>query len=79
MRLNCVAFVYILVQRYNQSARIMSIFQETQNSKISENSDNKTGDNSSFKITKIYFQKKSSCNFFGQKCDVTIWKKVLIC
>ena len=44
----------------------MLIFQETQNSKISENSDNNTGDYSSFKITKIYFQKKSSCNFFGQ-------------
>ena len=39
----------------------MSIFQETWNSKKSENRDNKTGDYSSFKITKIYFQKKSLC------------------
>ena len=52
----------MLVQSSNRSARIMSIFQETQNSKVSENSDNKTGDYSSFKITKIYFQKKSSQN-----------------
>ena len=66
----------ILVQSSNRSARIMSIFQGIQNSKISENSDNKTGDYSSFKITKIYFQKKSSGNFFGQKMESTLPKYV---
>ena len=59
--------ICILVQTSNRSARILLIFQETQNSKISENSGNKTGDYSPFKITKIYFQKKASCNFFGKK------------
>ena len=49
----------------------MSIFQETQNSKKSENSDNKTADYSSIKITKIYFQKKSFSNLFGQKMEST--------
>ena len=34
--------------------------------KKSENSDNKTGDYSSFKFTKMFFQKKSLCIFFGQ-------------
>ena len=43
----------ILVQSSNRSARIMSIFQE----KKTENSDSKIGDYSSFKFTKIYFQK----------------------
>ena len=64
--------LYILAKSSNRSARI--IFQETHNSKISENSDNKTGDHSSLKITKTYFQKKSSCNFFGQKMESTLPK-----
>ena len=53
----------------------MSIFQETQKCKKSENSDNKTGDHSSFKITKIYFQKKLLCIFFfGQNMESTLSK-----
>ena len=35
----------------------MSIFEETENSKKSEKSDNKTDDYSSFQITKKHFQK----------------------
>ena len=66
--------ICILVQSSNRSARTMSIFQEKLNSKKSENSDNKTGDYSSFKITKIYFQKKSLCNFFGKKMESTLPK-----
>ena len=42
----------ILLRSSDRSARIMSIFQETRNSKQSENSDNKTGDYSSFKFSK---------------------------
>ena len=67
-------FIYTLAQSVNWSARIMSIFQETWNGKKSENSDNKTGDYSSFKITEIYFQKKSLCNFFGKKMESTLPK-----
>ena len=52
MLLNLFCIVYILVQSSNRSARITSIFQKTQNSTKSENSDNKTGAYSSFKITK---------------------------
>ena len=39
--------------------------------KKSENSDNKTGDYSSFKIAKIYM---SLCNLFGQKMESTLPK-----
>ena len=64
----------------------MSIFQGTQKCKKSEKSDNKTGDYSSFKITKKKKkktktkkkkkkkkknQKKSLCNLFGQKMEST--------
>ena len=38
-----------------------SIFQETWNIKKIEKNKFETGDYSSFKITKIYFQKKSLC------------------
>ena len=36
----------------------MSIFQETKNSKKSENSDNKAGDYSAFKSTKMFLSEK---------------------
>ena len=65
----------ILVQSSDRSSRIMSIFQETQNSKQSENSDNKTGVYSSFKFIKMFFRKKSHyVIFFGQKLERTLPK-----
>ena len=54
--------------------RIESIFQETWNIKKIEKNEFETGDNSSFKITKIYFQKKSLCYFFGQRLEGTLPK-----
>ena len=51
-----------------------SIFQETWNIKKIEENEFKTGDYSSFKITKIYFQKKSLCYFFGQRLEGTLPK-----
>ena len=51
-----------------------SIFQETWNIKKIEKNELKTGDYSSFKITKIYFQKKSLCYFFGQRLQGTLPK-----
>ena len=71
--LPCTALC-ILVQSSNRSARKMSIFQEIQNSKKSKKSDIKTGYYSSFKITKIYFQEKSLCNFFAQNIESTLPK-----
>ena len=46
-----------------------SIFQETWNIKKIEKDEFKTDDYSSFKISKIYFQKKSLCYFFGQRLE----------
>ena len=53
-----------------------SIFQETWNIKKMEKNEFKTGDYSSFKINKIYFQKKSLCYFFGQRLESTLPKYV---
>ena len=39
-----------------------------------EKNEFKTGDYSAFKITKIYFQKKSFCYFFGQQLEGTLPK-----
>ena len=50
------------------------IFQETWNTKKIEKNEFKIGDYSSFKITKIYFQKKSLCYFFGQRLEGTLPK-----
>ena len=47
-------------------------FRKHKNSKISENSNNKTGDYSSFKFTKMFFQKKSLCIFLVQKMESTL-------
>ena len=49
-------------------------FRKHKNSKISENSDNKTGDYSSFKFTKMFFQKKSLCIFLVKKMESTLPK-----
>ena len=49
-----------------------TIFQETWNIKKIEKNEFKTGDYSSFKITKIYFQKNLSCYFFGQRYPTKI-------
>ena len=43
---------------------------ERVHSKKSKNSDNNIGDYSSFNIAKIYFQKKSLCNFLVKKWKV---------
>ena len=51
-----------------------SVFQETWNIKKIEKNEFKTRDYSSFKITKIYFQKKSLCCFFGQRLECTLPK-----
>ena len=51
-----------------------SIFQETWNIKKIEQNEFKTGDYSSFEITKLYFQKKSWCYFFGQRLEGTLPK-----
>ena len=51
-----------------------SIFQETWNIKKIEKNEFKTGDYSFFKITKIYFQKKPLCYFFGQRLQDTLSK-----
>ena len=56
----CIPFIYWSKFPTDQPG-LCRFFQETQNSKKSENSDNKTGNHSSFKITTIYFQKKSLC------------------
>ena len=39
-----------------------------------EKNEFKTGDYSSFKISKIYFQKTSLCYFFGQRLEGTLPK-----
>ena len=54
-----------------------SNFQETWNIKKIEKNQFKTGDYSSFKITKIYFQKKSLCYFLGQRLEGTLPKYAL--
>ena len=51
-----------------------SSFQETWHVKKIEKNEFKTGDYSSFKITKNYFQKKSLCYFFGQRLEGTLPK-----
>ena len=49
-----------------------SMFQETWNIKKIEKNELKTGDFSNFRITKIYFQKKWLCYFFGQRLEGTL-------
>ena len=51
-----------------------TIFQETWNIKKIEKNEFIAGDYSSFKITKIYFQKKLLCYLFGQRLDGTLPK-----
>ena len=49
-------------------------FQETWNIKKIEKNEFQPGDYSPFKTTKIYFQKKSLCYFFGQRLEGTLAK-----
>ena len=62
----------ILAQSSNRLVRMESIFQETWNIKKIEKNEFKTGDYSAFRITKIYFQKKSLCYFFSQWLEGTL-------
>ena len=59
---------YILAKGSNRSVRMESIFQETWNIKKIEKNEFKIGDYSSFKISKIYFQKKLLCCHLEDKC-----------
>ena len=61
------SFVYLSKVLTDQQG-LCRFFRKHKIVKKDENSDNKTGDYSSFKFTKMFFfQKKSLCNCFGQK------------
>ena len=72
--LNIFIFCCKHINKYtgsNRSARMMSIFQGIQNcKKKSEKNDNKTGDYSSFKITKKYFRESHYVTYLVEKWKV---------